>query len=174
MFRPPMLRWSSGIPTEMTCRTPARFATWANSRYGVSLSWVSTTMVCPDLAASRHGPNPILYCRSSRSTAKAPVNTTLCARPFSTTVMDTSFTPPNVSFGQLGDPAKRLVGRLGVHHDPGELGEGVERLRTATGGEGWGDVVHDGPHAHAGHAHFGLVSLIPGPSRDPSLREHTS
>jgi hypothetical protein len=38
--------------------------------------------------------------------------------------------------GQLGDPPQGLLRRIGGYHDPGELGQGQERVRAARRGGG--------------------------------------
>src|SRR4051794_2991037 len=51
---------------------------------------MSTVTVWPETAASRQGPQPVSYCRSSSCTASEPVNATVRARPPSISVTEIS------------------------------------------------------------------------------------
>ena len=53
----------------------------------------SITTADPDSAASRHGPNPVSYCRSSNASASGPVTPKLRTRPRSTSVTDAAAVP---------------------------------------------------------------------------------
>src|SRR5215213_7527191 len=66
---------------------------------------VSTVIVSPLTAASRHGPNPVSYWRSSRST-KVPGEGVR-----------------KHVHRQLGDPPEHIRQRLSAQPDPGQLGE---------------------------------------------------
>ena len=108
-----MLRWASGIPTETVCRTPARAAIRANSRYGGVVAVVVDHDGLAGLGRVQAGTEPELVLplvqvhRQRAGEDHAPRPPVLDHRQRH--VLDSV----EGLLGQLGHPTQRLLGRVG-------------------------------------------------------------
>lgn len=79
MFSAPVICLCTGRGTDSELLIPASRAAAVNSAHRVSSCMLRTWISSPALAASRQGPHPSSYCRSSRASATSPLNAAVLA-----------------------------------------------------------------------------------------------